>query len=467
MTYVVCRERGTLALSAALVGSVIGCSASKQMAPKPTGSMTVTVNAADGTEPSVVITGPNSFSATITSTQTLSGLSIGSYAIVADSAVGPDSVVGTIIDTGSVTGSPATVANSATAAVSVSYAMKRRVGGLWLANNSNGTVPELASSQLRHSGRTVPAETLATKVSGPAGLALDASGNMWESSWKSDSLLMYTPAARNAFGGAPPSKVIVSTALQRVRHVGGPISLLRPGGESLAFDAHGNLWVPNCGTGTILEFTLSQLAAGGTQTPAVTIGGAGGCPFALAFDTAGNVWVSDAGGSHISEFSAAQLRASASPIPIDTIGALGNTSGLAFDAKGNLWVASSSNRSVFEFTPAQQAAGGAPIPTVTVTMPIGALLYGAAFDRRGSLWVSDVNNGIVYALTSSQLATSSPTPAVADTVSWGGSFQPEQLLFDPYVTAAGVSAARMGHPVAPLARAVQNANSKGGQRITP
>jgi sugar lactone lactonase YvrE len=436
------RVPGTLALC---IAAVVGCNSAKHLAQTPTGSMTVTVNAADGTAPSIVITGPKSYSKTITATQTLTGLALGSYTIVADSAVGPDAVVGTNVDTGTVTGSPSIVVNATTSTVTVSYAMKRHVGGMWIANNDTQTIPELASSQLRSSGTAVPAETLGTHLSAPAGLAIDASGNMWESSWQKDSLVMYSPAARNAGAGAAPTTAIMSTALSSA--------------ENLAFDAHGNLWVANCG-GTIVEYTPAQLTAGGTQVPAITISATTlTCPWSIAFDSSGNAWVADLHHTHLVEFSAAQLATGGVLTPVDTIGAtagsLASPDGVAFDASGNLWVSNGgNNKTVVEFTPAQLAAGGAPAPTVIVTLPANTSLFGIAFDNRGTLWASSVSNHIMYGLTRAQLAaTGSPTPAVADTVSLS-SFGPEQPVFDAFATASVVATARIGHAVAPLARSV-------------
>jgi len=408
--------------------------------------MAVTINSADGTTPSVVITGPDSYSNTINTSQTLSGLTLGLYTIVADSADGPDAVIGTVTDTGAVTGSPATVTASMTVPVTVTYAAKRRVGGLWVANNSNPTIPELASNQLRSSGRPVPAETLATKVSSPAGLALDPDGNMWESSNESDTILMYSLAARNAGGGAAPSTVLVSTALDIA--------------QMIAFDPNGNLWVANYFGSNLLEFTAGQLANGGTQTPYATISGGAilGNPVALAFDGNGNAWVSDGFKKHIVKYSAAQLAVAgaSTPTPIDTVGeysgTLSGTVGLAFDPNGNLWVANNGSNTVVEYTPAQLAAEGSPTPNAIITLPAGATPFGIAFDKRGTLWVSSRYNGVMYGLTSAQLTTGAPTPAVADTVSLSGGFLPEQPLFDPYITDVGASAARLRHPVAALAQ---------------
>jgi sugar lactone lactonase YvrE len=436
----------TLLTAAALAG----CDSTKHIAPTPTGSLTVTITPANGTKPSVVVTGPNAYTTTISSTTTLANLTLGSYTIVADTSVGPDSVVGTIVDSGHVTGSPATVNANDTAGVTVAYSMKSRMGGMWVANNSYQTVPELAANQLRTSGSPVPAETLFTALSGPAGLALDAAGNMWESSYGSgsDTLLMYTQAARNAGGAPTPSIVLTST-------IGD--------GENLAFDSHGNLWVTDC-TGYIRAFTPSQLAGGGAQTPAVSISGGTilRCPWSIAFDSTGNAWVADEGRTHIIEYGASQLTTSGTPTPIDTIGSTGGSlnepSGLAFDAQGNLWVSNNGTTTVVEYTPAQLAAGGAPVPNIAINTPNTSDPFGLAFDNRGTLWVSDDNNGIMYGYTAAQLVTSgTPTPAVADTISLTNGFEPEQPLFDPYATAVGVMASRV-HPHVGSLAVVRRAN---------
>ena len=69
-------------------------------------------------------------------------------------------------------------------------------------------------------------------------------------------------------------------------------------GFAMAFDAQGDLWVANATTGgptnSITEFTPSQLAAGGTQAPAVSIAtGTTFEPTGLAFDAAGNLWAAN------------------------------------------------------------------------------------------------------------------------------------------------------------------------------
>jgi sugar lactone lactonase YvrE len=317
-------------------------------------------------------------------------------------------------------------------------------GGLWVANNSYDTIPEFSTNQLGTSGTATPAQTLKTKGGDcPAGLALEAGGNMWLSDCDSDSLVMYSPAARNAGGTTAPTAVIVSSALESA------------GAENISFDSHGNLWVTVCNDTGIVEFSAAQVSAAGTQTPAVSITSRAlghFCPFGLTFDGSGNAWVGDDDKGLVVEYSAAQLASSGDKTPVTTITSAGliHASGVAFDGSGNLWV-SNEGGTVVAYTPTQLIAGGSQTPNVTLTLPNEPDPFGLAFDTHGTLWVSDVNNEVMLGLSSAQLATSaSVTPSVT-LGSTLAEFLPEQPLLDPYATAKGVAASRVGgHRVAPL-----------------
>ena len=427
---------------------IVGCGLLAS-GPRPMGSLAITIIPADGTRPSVVVAGgPSAISRAVNATTTLT-LPAGTYTIVTDSALGPDSVVGTITDTGHVVGSPAVLTDGVTTPAVVTYSTKGRVGGLWVANNAYRTIPEVASSQLRLNGTVPPAETLATAAIAASGLAIDQSGDMWESSESSDSLIMYSPAARNAGGGTPPTRVIVSSALS--------------GAEDITFDTRGNLWVANsgdCNGGSgagILEFTTAQLAAGGAQTPAIAVTASPvlACPFSIAFDASGNAWVADDNNPQIVEFSGFQLSSSGNKTPGMVIsgGGLVAASAVAFESAGALWVANDGGASVVAYTPAQLLAGGVQTPFYTVTLPAGAVPWGLAFDNRGTLWVSDVVNAVMWGLSSSQLtATGSPTPAWGISVFWGDTLlSPQQPAFDPWAAAVAPSVSRLGsHPIAPV-----------------
>jgi sugar lactone lactonase YvrE len=433
------------------------CDTSKSSAPMGTGRMTVTVTPADGTTPVVQIIGPGNYSKTIAATQILSGLSAGSYTVVADSAVGPDSIVGTIVDTASVTTSPATVTSGATATVTVQYATRSHVGGMWVGNELYQYAYVFASNQLRTTDTTsIPADSLQTGgTSGPVGLALDPAGNLWVDDVRSDTLRMFTPDDRNAAGSKTPSRVLVSA------DIGAP--------WTMQFDPQGNLWVINCGGdyGTLAEFTPSQLAAGGVQTAAavaradpVTF-----CPQGIAWDGNGHVWVTDYEQNRLLEFTVSQISAGGTLTPIDSVGSnngsLTRATSVIFDASGNLWVSTGAlgatgGHALVEFTPAQLGAGGAPVPHTTITLPSLVDPYSLVFDSRGSLWVSDPLSNAVYAFTAAQRASGTATPAV--TIHWASpNYEPGQILLDPYATPV--------HSAAPSGRRISPAPSSPAQPL--
>jgi secreted PhoX family phosphatase len=140
----------------------------------------------------------------------------------------------------------------------------------------------------------------------------------------------------------------------------------------LAFDSHGNLWVPNSVGSTVVELTASQLTSTGTPTPAVTLSATGGsldAPRGIAFDGSGNLWVANYGGSSVVEYTSSQLTASGSPTPAVTLSSLAtlDATALAFDNSGDLWVCDAAGGSnVAEFTASQITSSGSPTPTVKI-----------------------------------------------------------------------------------------------------
>jgi len=433
----------TLAV-AACAAVVLDCSSSSGTSPQSVGNLVVLITEPEAATPSVTITGPGGYKRTLTASTLLSGLPVGTYTVTADSVVAPDSIVGTFVDTASVSGSPAVLGSLDTAHVTVLYANKRRLGGLWAANGQVHTLPVYSPLQLRSSGGVLPADTLVGGVGYSLGIALDPSGNLWVAQYEGDTIVEYSVAARESHQG--PTGLLADSAICA---------------GYLAFDAHGNLWTPDVCNGVLVAFTPAQQAAGGNQTPAITIHSAALLnPLSLAFDANGNLWVGDQGLTHIVEFTAAQLAASGTVTPADTIGnngALTSLQAIAFDPGGNLWV-THYGVGIVEFTPAQLAAGGSPTPHVSITSISYAT--GLAFDRRGGLWIGDYAYGLIYELTAAQLATSgAPFPAVTlTTLTSPLDIAPEGIVFDPGSTAVGVPAATHARPISSRPSLASRAN---------
>jgi sugar lactone lactonase YvrE len=183
-----------------------------------------------------------------------------------------------------------------------------RSGDLW-ALNEGGALDEYTPSQLASSGSPTPAVTISGFVN-PYGLAFDGSGDLWVTDISANTVVEYTPSQLVSSGSPTPAVTISANAS----------SIDSPSG--VAFDASGNLWVTNTGSNTLVEFTPSQLGASGDPTPAVTVSATGSSldgPYSLAFDAAGNLWVPNAHGESLVEYTASQLAATGNPTPVNTI----------------------------------------------------------------------------------------------------------------------------------------------------
>lgn len=91
----------------------------------------------------------------------------------------------------------------------------------------------------------------------------------------------------------------------------------------LAFDGAGNLWV-TCPPNTLLKYTPSQLAAGGSATAAMTtpaaqisVGSSGYNLLGLAFDNAGDLWLAHS--TEIDELTRTQLTGNGIIVPATVI----------------------------------------------------------------------------------------------------------------------------------------------------
>lgn len=150
-----------------------------------------------------------------------------------------------------------------------------RNGNLWVANNAGSTIVEFGVDQLTNSGSPAPMVTLSaasSSLDGPFGLAFDTQGNLWVTNRNANTVVLFGATQLGA-SGSPTPLVTLSAS-------GGSLS----GPSGLALDASGDLWVANDVGGSLVEFGASQLRASGAPTPVVTLAGIGTSgPFGLAF----------------------------------------------------------------------------------------------------------------------------------------------------------------------------------------
>lgn len=264
-------------------------------------------------------------------------------------------------------------------------------GDLWVALSHGNIIAEYTFGQLSASNPTAtPAFTLdgnGGALNQPAGIAFDANGNLWVANAGANTVVEFS-AAQLAPGavltvGPTGKPVPFITIAASAGSLDGPLGI--------AFDFNNNLWVANGKGGTVVEFSAGQLAASGAPTPAVTLSDAGGSivgPIGLAFDAGGDLWVANGGTGQntVVMFAAAQLTVSGGPVPSvvlsSTAGSLASPAGLAFDNSQNLWVANSAAPTVAEFTVSQIATSGSPEPNVVVRTRATSLglPVGVAFD---------------------------------------------------------------------------------------
>ncbi len=250
-------------------------------------------------------------------------------------------------------------------------------GNLWVVSAIGPAILEYSQSQLRalrSEPSPVPVATITSaSFQAPNSIIFDHAGNLWvaDLGWSlNPALFEFTPAQQATGGDLTPSITMTS------------LSLLSPGG--MAIDNSGNLWVANVDLFlpfNALEFAASQLAAGGQQSPSVTLGINVQEPINVAFDHKGNLWTNDWSGNRVLMFQAASLTASGSPSPSivltatilpDGESSLASPNALAFDASGNLWVSNSyptnnCTGSLAEFTPSELSASGSPTPAKYIT----------------------------------------------------------------------------------------------------
>ena len=412
---------------------LVGCGGSSSSSTGPsvtTGSLTVTITAPAGVTPSVTVSGPAGFKVSLSATQTVSGLAVGSYTVTAASDTVPNAIVSAVYD-GAVFAGTVSVSAGATATASVTYLARPGSGALWVVGQSSSstdaivtyTAAELAGNQL-----LIPAGLSGTS-GGAYGAAFDGAGNLWVTHEAGNAVVEFA-AGQLMAGGTPTPAVTLSAT--------GAGSLASPTG--LAFDAGGNLWVANYGNNTLVEFAVSQLAASGSPTPAVTLSlGALSGPTGLAFDAGGNLWVAKAVANSVVELAAAQLGVTGTPAAAVTLSPdtnLAVPAGLAFDASGSLWVASEGVSKVLGYSPSQLATGGTLLPAVVLVANNNNSLFnpvGLAFDASGNLWVSNYGSsgaGNVVEFAANQLVGVGLFPTPVGTLP-ESSFQPAGLAFDP------------------------------------
>lgn len=204
--------------------------------------------------------------------------------------------------------------------------------------------------------------------------------------------------------------------------------------KGIAFDASGDLWVSNHGTSgtpgaSVVEYAAGAL--GSNPSPALTLSNGVSTPNAIAFDASGNLWVVNGGTGAVNEYAGTALAQNPAPEATLTSG-LAAPQGLAFDASGDLWVASYGNSSSGPTVVEYAAATLGPSAPTSATIPLAAPAEGLAFDKHGDLWVALTDQkAVMYAAASLGSNPASPDLSVGYVPNYGGvAGAPVGIAFD-------------------------------------
>jgi secreted PhoX family phosphatase len=145
---------------------------------------------------------------------------------------------------------------------------------MWVSDNGNSVVYEYPADSLKQGFSGLFTTRIFRATTEAEYLAFDATGNLWITTGVNDSTFAYSPAQ------------LADTTSMPVPHIS--IGLSPAGGDlqGLAFDNSGNMWTVDGNTNKLYELSAAQLTAGGSVTPAVTIGATAGSlvePWGLAF----------------------------------------------------------------------------------------------------------------------------------------------------------------------------------------
>ena len=306
----------------------------------------------------------------------------------------------------------------------------------------------------------------AASFNGPAGIALDPTGDLDVADVYNDEIRKVTPAGVvTTFAG--------STTPGDSNGTGTSASFYDPVGVTV--DSAGDAYVADTENNEIRKITPAGVVS--TFAGSLTAGHADGTgaaasfytPYGVAVDVAGNVYVADSGNNEIRMITStgivSTLAGSTTPGNADGTGSAASFNrpiGVAVDSGGDVYVADVSNNEIRKITPTGVVTtlAGSGAPGSANGTGSAALFYdpsGVAVDKYGNVYVADTNNNEIRMITPAGVVTTlagSTTPGSADGIGTAASFKaPFDVTVDTsgnlYVTDYGNNEIREISPGAP------------------
>jgi len=253
-------------------------------------------------------------------------------------------------------------------------------GNVWIANQTGNSVTKLDPA----GGAISPAGgfTGGGQVSFPYGIAINSSGYAWIAN------------GFDVFQPVPPSQTLtillpsgVAAGFSPVNMAGSVHSAL----PALAINHSDQVWVTNQDNGTVTAVNSDGSIAG-----VFDIGGGGDW---LAIGNTDDVWI-------VVESQLVGLHSPGNPLPGSPFsgGGIDFSSGVAVDASGNVWVTNFTANTISKVDPTGTAFAGSPFSGGGVAEP-----QGIAIDGVGNAWIVDNFGSRVTELDASAAALSPNT----------------------------------------------------------
>jgi uncharacterized protein (TIGR03437 family) len=282
------------------------------------------------------------------------------------------------------------------------------------------------------------------QLSAPAGVAVDAAGNVYVADTGNHRVRRIDQSGTIA--------TIAGTGVAQYSGDGGPgvlAALNAPAG--LAVDAAGNLYIADMGNHAIRKLTPAGFISTVAGTGARGFSGDGGdpasaqldSPTAIAIDGDGSLLVADSGNHRIRRISPESSLGpgTIATIPDPNAALWRRPAGLAVDANGNFYVADQDDERVFRVEPNGRvttvAGTGAAGFSGDSGPPLETLLsspQGLTTDPLGNLYICDAGNNRIRKLMA---AATAPAPAAALTVVNAASFAPGPIAPGEIVSLIG------------------------------
>jgi len=357
-----------------------GCSPDEdpQVNPEGNGSLQINISASQGLQStSVLVSGPNGFNETLSSSKLLEELAPGKYKVSASIIIDRSNVISLAYRPTVVEQTVDVLGNQQI--VDINYILMPGSGKLWFSNQNAEPGRKIIGfdrSLLNTAGNPSATVKLTNSIDSPNGIAFDPLGNLWIADG-SGSIRRFDWDDLGSNNVSPSKNLAVS---------GLPLDI--------AFDQDSTLWVVTYRD--IIGFAKDAVFGSVTSpTFEITSPSFEGLQ-ALAFDQGNNLWLANGDDNNILKLNSSKLNGSGTVTPDITLTlqspppvvlTLSTPTSLAFDANNNLMIGFFGPNTLVSLSPDERASSRDFEPNNQYNLPAFVLIEHMAFDEGNNLWL--------------------------------------------------------------------------------